>query len=70
VIYEHGEIRWNGIDRGTSQNSKKNLSERHFVHQMSHRMSHWYKRKQWSHGAVTDKAVPLHAMKALWGEEV
>jgi hypothetical protein len=36
VIYEHGEPWWNDIDRGKPKNSKKKLSQCHFVHHKSH----------------------------------
>jgi hypothetical protein len=31
-----GERRWNDIDRGKPKNSKKSLSQCHFVHHKSH----------------------------------
>jgi hypothetical protein len=34
--YEYGELRWNDTDMGKSTNSKKNLSQCHFVHHKSH----------------------------------
>jgi hypothetical protein len=35
-LYEFGERRWNGIDRGPPKNSEKNLSQCHFVHHKPH----------------------------------
>jgi hypothetical protein len=35
IIYEYGEIRWKGIDRGKPKNSERNLSQCHFVHDKS-----------------------------------
>jgi hypothetical protein len=35
MIYEHGEPLWNDIDRGKQKNSEKNLSQCHFVYNIS-----------------------------------
>jgi hypothetical protein len=34
--YEYEEPRWNDIDRGKLKNSERNLSQCHFVHQISY----------------------------------
>jgi hypothetical protein len=36
MIYEYGEPWLNNTDRGKVKNSKKNLSQCHFVHHKSH----------------------------------
>jgi hypothetical protein len=46
VIHEYGEPRWNDTDRGEQKNSKKNLSQCHFVYQRSH--MDWPGRERWS----------------------
>jgi hypothetical protein len=37
VMYEHGEPRWNDIDRRKPKNLEKSLSQCHFVHHKYHK---------------------------------